>query len=166
MFVVIIVWFCCLSWIVFLIMTDFINLMRHFSLHWVFCVGDDVFVDAHFVLRNTLPHLVDNYTKNMDELGRNFMCERTLPSLLVSIQSFVLPLCRISSDHCPDYSPRFGYDQTPMRSLSRLLRDHCSNYNPILVSHQTSLRPWSGLCPDFGFWSGPLATIIQTITRP
>ena len=29
-------------------------------------------------------HLVDIYAKNLDERGRNFMCERTLPSLLVN----------------------------------------------------------------------------------
>ena len=31
------------------------------------------------------PHLVDNQMKNVDERGRNFMCERTLPSLIVVI---------------------------------------------------------------------------------
>ena len=32
----------------------------------------------------SVPHLVDNYAKNVDERGRNIMCERTLPSVLVS----------------------------------------------------------------------------------
>ena len=39
---------------------------------------------THFLLKNTVPHLVDIYAKNMDERGRNFMCKRTLPSLLVN----------------------------------------------------------------------------------
>ena len=31
----------------------------------------------------SLPHLVANEVKNVDELGRNIMCDRTLHSLLV-----------------------------------------------------------------------------------
>ena len=31
----------------------------------------------------SVPYLVDIYTKNMDERGRNFMCKRTLLSLLI-----------------------------------------------------------------------------------
>ena len=33
----------------------------------------------------SVPHLVDNYAKIVDERGRNFMCHRTLPSRLVSV---------------------------------------------------------------------------------
>ena len=31
----------------------------------------------------SVPHLVDNYAKIVDERGRNLMCNRKLPSLLV-----------------------------------------------------------------------------------
>ena len=31
----------------------------------------------------SVPHLVDNYNKIVDERGRNLLCDRTLPSLLV-----------------------------------------------------------------------------------
>ena len=41
---------------------------------------NDMYVFDSFL---SLPHLVANYAKNVDELGRNIMCERTLPSLLV-----------------------------------------------------------------------------------
>ena len=34
----------------------------------------------------SVPHLVDNYAKIVDERGRNLMCDRTLPSLLVVLQ--------------------------------------------------------------------------------
>ena len=43
------------------------------------------FFIPHFFLRNTVPHLVDIYAKNLDERVRSFICERTLPSLLVGI---------------------------------------------------------------------------------
>ena len=38
----------------------------------------------------SLPHLVDNSVKNIYELGRNLMCERTLPSLPVLKQALFL----------------------------------------------------------------------------
>ena len=59
MFVVIVVWFCCSSRLAFLIMADLINLMRNFLLHWVICHACDFFVHTHFLLKNTVPHLVD-----------------------------------------------------------------------------------------------------------
>ena len=36
-----------------------------------------------FCVFPSVPHLVDNYAKIVDERGRNFMCDRTLPSRLV-----------------------------------------------------------------------------------
>ena len=35
----------------------------------------------------SVPHLINIYAKNLDEQGRNFMCERTLSSLLVFLYS-------------------------------------------------------------------------------
>ena len=35
----------------------------------------------------SVPNLVDNYAKVVDERGRNLMCNRTLPSLLVLKQT-------------------------------------------------------------------------------
>ena len=88
---VVVVWFCRLSSLAFLISTYLINLMHHFLLlsyllwrlsfrsytsfflknTWIFCVFPSV------------PHLVDNYAKIVDERGRNLMCDRSLPSRLV-----------------------------------------------------------------------------------
>ena len=84
--------FWCSFWLAFLLMADLINLMRHFLLCWVVCFGGFVFVHAP-ILKNTsifggflsVPHLVDNYSKIVDERGRNLMCDFTLSSLLVPI---------------------------------------------------------------------------------
>ena len=35
----------------------------------------------------SVPHVVDNYSENKDELGQNFICIRTLQSLLILINS-------------------------------------------------------------------------------
>ena len=70
-------------------MTDLMNLMQHFLLQWVICVGGNLssytFFEKNFNFWGFLsvPHLVDIYATKVDEQGRNFMCERTLPSLLV-----------------------------------------------------------------------------------
>ena len=42
--VVVVVWFCCSSWLAFLIMANLINLIRHFLLHWVICFESYLFV--------------------------------------------------------------------------------------------------------------------------
>ena len=84
------VWFCCLSWLAFLILAHIINLMHIIFLHWVICFGGYLFVHTLFFKKYSnfwpflsVPHLVDNYAKIVDERGRNFMCNRKLPSLLV-----------------------------------------------------------------------------------
>ena len=41
----------------------------------------------------SVPHLVDNYAKIVDERGRNLMCDRTLPSRLVR---FMPKICFLS----------------------------------------------------------------------
>ena len=118
MLVVIVVSFICSSRLAFLIMTDLINLMRHFWLisfevicepldghfcghFWlirfgVICVRGKPFVHKQFFKKKlefsggflSVPHLADIYAKNVDERGRNFMCKRTLPSSLVSFNSY------------------------------------------------------------------------------
>ena len=90
---VVVVWFCRSSSLAFFISTYLINLMHHFLLHWVLCFGGYLFVYRPVFLKNTsifiiflsVPHLVDNYAKILDEGGRNHLCNRTLPSLLVCI---------------------------------------------------------------------------------
>ena len=42
------------------------------------------FAKTNFWVFLSVPHLVDNYAKIVDERGRNLMCDRTLPSRLVS----------------------------------------------------------------------------------
>ena len=37
----------------------------------------------------SVSHSVDNYTKNVDERGRKFICERTLPRMLVLYYTLV-----------------------------------------------------------------------------
>ena len=60
-----------------------------------------------FFLKNTwiccvvlsVPHLVDNYAKIVDERGRNLMCERTLPSRLVwFIHNFLCNLRKLNKN--------------------------------------------------------------------
>ena len=62
-------------------MVDLINLMRYFYSTDLFAL-QVIFLFIH-ISKNTVPRLVGIYAKNVDERGRNFMCERTLPSLLV-----------------------------------------------------------------------------------
>ena len=71
---VVIFWFCCSSWLAFLIVTDLINLMRRFLVFFL---------------------LVDNYAKNVDEWGWHMMCDRTLPILLV--QKLYITICSLSA---------------------------------------------------------------------
>ena len=93
MFVVIVVWFCCSSWLAFLVMANLINLMLHFltSLcyqRWrLFFINISVWKILDWIFGGFLsvPHLVDIYAKNVDERVRNFMCKRTLPILLVAL---------------------------------------------------------------------------------
>ena len=48
-----------------------------------------IFLEKYLNFRGFLsvPHLIDFYAKNLDERGRNFMCERTLSGLLVFLYS-------------------------------------------------------------------------------
>ena len=48
MFVVVVVWFCCSSWLAFLILTYYCNLMHQFLLHWVICFGGYLIVHTEF----------------------------------------------------------------------------------------------------------------------
>ena len=48
--------------------------------YFIGCLLDDLYVFESFL---SLHHLVANLVKNVDERGRNIMCVRTLPSLLV-----------------------------------------------------------------------------------
>ena len=48
MFVVVVVWFCCSSWLAFLILTYYSNLMHQFLLHWVICFGGYLIVHTEF----------------------------------------------------------------------------------------------------------------------
>ena len=73
-------------------MADLINLMRHlhstefFALQAIFLSIHQFFEKYLNFLRAfylLVDNLVDNYAKNVDDRGRNFMCERTLPGLLV-----------------------------------------------------------------------------------
>ena len=74
-----------------------INLMHHFLLHWIICFGGylffhtPVFFEKYltFCVFPSVPHLVDNYAKTVDERGRNLMCDRTLPSLFVYFSSMM-----------------------------------------------------------------------------
>ena len=52
-------------------MTGLMNLLQHF------------YFTELYALEVIFPHLVDIYAKNVDERGRNFMCERKLPRLLL-----------------------------------------------------------------------------------
>ena len=99
---VVVVWFCCSSWLAFLILTYYSNLMHQFLLHWVICFGGYHIVHTEFFEKDlgflwdsqknnfwvflSVPHLVDNYAKIVDGRGGNLMCHRTLPSRLVSIK--------------------------------------------------------------------------------
>ena len=76
MFVVFVDWFCCSSWLAFLIIADLIYVMRHFSSTELFAF------EAIFVHRSS-------------QRVRNLMCERTLPSLLVPL-SDLRPHYRLS----------------------------------------------------------------------
>ena len=89
---IVVVWFCCSPWLAFLILADLINLSIAAILNpLIYLRWRRSFCLDTFFLQNTwafggflfVPHLVDNYAKNVDERGRNIMCERTLPSFLV-----------------------------------------------------------------------------------
>ena len=111
--VVVVVWFCCSSWLAFLILTYYSYLMHRFLLHWVICFGGYLIVHTEFFEKDlgffgirknnfwvflSVPHLVDNYAKIVDGRGRNLMCHRTLPSRLVQFNSE-----RFACSGHPDY---------------------------------------------------------------
>ena len=119
MFVVVVVWFCCSSWLPFLILTYYSILMHQCLLHWIICFGGCLIVHTeffgkdlgffgirkkHFWVFLSVPHLVDNYAKIVDGRGRNFMCHRTLPSRLVlfnnqrAFHAFKTHLLPVASD--------------------------------------------------------------------
>ena len=104
MFVVVVVWFCCSTWLAFLILAYHSNQLHQFfcsselfameailsfihNFFWKLLVLFWVFWDSqknNFCVFLSVPHLVDNYAKIVDGRGRNLMCHRTLPSRLVS----------------------------------------------------------------------------------
>ena len=88
---VVVVWFYCSSWLAFLFLAYLINKKHSFLLHWIFCFGGYLFVHTPiffekyliFCVFLSVPHLVDNYAKFLDERGWNLMYNRTyLASLL------------------------------------------------------------------------------------
>ena len=54
--------------------------LSFFGFFWVFG-----FPENNFWVFSSVPHLVDNYANIVDDRGRNLMCDRTLPSLIVVI---------------------------------------------------------------------------------
>ena len=105
--VVVVVWFCRSSWLAFLILTYYSNLMHQCLLQWVICFGGYLIVHTEFFEKDWLflgfaknnfwvflsvPHLVDNYAKIVDGRGRNLMCHRTLPSRLVFFKKIITML--------------------------------------------------------------------------
>ena len=79
-------------------MADLINLIRIFfystevfALEAIFFFIRQFFEKYLNFFRSV--HLVENYSKNVDERGRNFICERTLPSLLVFFQTLNKTFC-------------------------------------------------------------------------
>ena len=86
--------FCCL--ILLFVLTHFLNNDRSHQfiasclLYWIICFRGYLFVHTPFFGNYlnfwgflSVPHLVDNYAEIEDERGRNLVCNRTLPSLLV-----------------------------------------------------------------------------------
>ena len=84
------------SWLAFLILTYYINLMHQFLtplsyLLWRLSYRSyrifwkRLFPKNNFWVFLSVPHLLDNYAKIVDGRGRNFMCHRTLPSRLVLV---------------------------------------------------------------------------------
>ena len=75
-------------------MADLINIRRHFLYSTEIFAVEAFFCFYTNFLKNILtlgsfpsvPNMVDNYAKNVDERGRNFMCEHTLPSLFVLVR--------------------------------------------------------------------------------
>ena len=72
---VVVIWFCCSSWLAFLVLAYLINLIHHVLVHWVICFGSYLFFHTPFFLEKYLnfcgflsvPHFVDNYAKIKDE---------------------------------------------------------------------------------------------------
>ena len=57
-----------------------------FALEAIFSLIHQFFLNTRiFCVFPSVPHLVDNYAKIVDERGRNFMCDRKVPSRLVII---------------------------------------------------------------------------------
>ena len=123
--IVVVVWFCRSSSLAFLISSYLIILilMHHFLLHWVICLGGYLFVhlpvffEKHltFCVFLSVPHLVDNYAKIVDERVRNLMCDRTLPSRLVSyimnswFSEVILIKLSLRLSRVFDFSKAFGW---------------------------------------------------------
>ena len=57
---------------------------------WVFLRFSKIIFGFFYLL-----DLVDNYAKIVDERGRNLMCDRTLPSLLVEYYEYYIPQLKI-----------------------------------------------------------------------
>ena len=112
MFVVLVVWFCYSSWLLFLISAYHSNLKIQFLFQWVLLFGGYFIVHTQFFWKIlgllwvfwdsqkiifgfflSFPHLEDNYAKIGDGRGRNLMCHHTLPSRLVSYR--IKPLTRL-----------------------------------------------------------------------
>ena len=83
----------CCYLILFFVVTRFPNNGRSHESNLAFstlsyCVGGDLFVyTTFFRCFLSVPHLVDNYAKNVDERGWSIICERTLRSPLISFKS-------------------------------------------------------------------------------
>ena len=89
----VVVWFFWLSWLTCLIIAYLINLRHHFLLHWVICFGGYLFANTFFWKKNQFFFIFLGFSicssfgrqlsQNCGWAGRNLMCDRTLPSLLV-----------------------------------------------------------------------------------
>ena len=92
LFVVVVVWFCCLSWLAFSILAYLMNLMHHFFYSTELFALEAMFSFIHqFFLNNWIfgffficSSFGRQFAKTVDERVRNLMCNRTLPSLLVA----------------------------------------------------------------------------------
>ena len=93
MFIRFVAWFCCWSWHAFLKVADLINLLRRFLVHWVVCLGSDLFVQAQIAFEKCLNFWVfsvcSSFARHLRRhfgwAVRNFKCKRFLPNHLVSL---------------------------------------------------------------------------------
>ena len=96
----VIVWFCISSSLAFLLMAVRINLMRRFLLCQIICVAGDPLVRKPFfwkIFQFLSCFICSAFDRQLcqkcDERGRNFMCERTLPSLLLNLNAQIPGFC-------------------------------------------------------------------------